>query len=184
MTTSPSPAPSPVTGAVFIATSVDGYIARTAGGIDWLLSRDENLGETGYDAFIATTDAIVMGRNTYEVGCSFDTWPYEGMRVFVVSTTLEPGADDRISVHRGLDELFEAAHDEGVRHVYADGGRLITSFLQRGLISEITITTAPVIIGSGLPLFGAIDHDIPLDHVRTTTLGNGMTQSVYRVSAG
>jgi dihydrofolate reductase len=173
---------SPVTGAVFIATSVDGYIARTDGGIDWLLSRDENLGDTGYDAFIATTDAIAMGRNTYEVGCSFDTWPYEGMRVFVVSTTLDAGADDRITVHRSLDDLLDAAHDEGARHLYADGGQLITSFLQRGLITEITITTAPVILGSGLPLFGHIDHDVSLDHVRTTTLGNGMTQSVYRVT--
>jgi dihydrofolate reductase len=170
-----------VTGAVFIATSIDGYIARTDGNIDWLLSRSENLGDAGYDAFIATTDAIVMGRKTYEVGCSFDQWPYEGKRVFVLSSQLEPGADDRVTVHKTIGDLHAAARSEGVSRVYADGGRLITSFLQLGLITELTITSVPVILGSGLPLFGFIDHDVSLDHLRTTTLGNGMVQSVYRV---
>jgi dihydrofolate reductase len=170
-----------LTGAVFIATSVDGYIARTDGTIDWLLSRSENLGDTGYDAFIATTDAIVMGRKTYEIGCSFDQWPYEGQRVLVVSSQLEIGTDNRVSVHRSIDEVLAAAQLEGVTHVYADGGRLITGFLQRGLITELTITTVPVILGSGLPLFGFIDHDVSLDHLRTTSLGSGVVQSVYRV---
>jgi dihydrofolate reductase len=171
-----------LTGAVFIATSVDGYIARLDGNIDWLLSRSENLGDTGYDAFIATTDAIVMGRKTYEIGCSFDQWPYEGIRVFVVSSQLEAGADDRVSVHRSVDDVLEAAQKEDVTHVYADGGRLITSFLQRGLITELTITTVPVILGSGLPLFGLIDHDVSLELQRSTTLGQGIVQTVYRVT--
>lgn len=177
MTASPA-----ITGAVFIATSVDGYIARIDGVIDWLLSRSEDIGETGYDAFVATTDAIVMGRKTYEIGKTFDEWPYTGLRVFVLSSTLDTRtAKTGVSIHGSLDDLLDTAHSEGIRHVYADGGRLITEFLRRGLITELTITTVPVIIGSGLPLFGLIDDDISLEHVRTTTLGGGLVQTVYRV---
>ncbi|WP_207840632.1 dihydrofolate reductase family protein [Williamsia soli] len=179
MTTTPIPA---VTGAVFIATSLDGYIARTDGDIDWLLSRSQDIGETGYDAFIETTGAIVMGRNTYEIGTTFDEWPYTGLRVMVLSTQLDTDVDDRVTVHRTIDELLVAAAAEDIHHVYADGGRLITSFLQRGLITELTITTIPVILGSGLPLFGVIDHDVSLELLRSTTLGQGITQSVYRVT--
>lgn len=171
-----------VTGAVFIATSVDGYIARADGVIDWLLSRSEDIGETGYDAFVATTDAMVMGRKTYEIGLTFDEWPYTGMRVYVLSSTLDGNSDKAgVTIHRSIDELLDTAHSDGIRHVYADGGRLITEFLQRGLITELTITTVPVIIGSGLPLFGLIDNDISLEHLRTTTLGGGLVQTVYRV---
>lgn len=171
-----------VTGAVFIAISLDGYIARTDGDIDWLLSRSEDIGETGYDEFVATTDAIVMGRKTYEIGLTFDEWPYADMRVYVLSSTLDPDSDDRVTIGRSLDDLLDTAQSSGVRHVYADGGRLITEFLRRGLITEITITTVPVIIGSGLPLFGVIDGDISLEHLRTTTLGRGIVQTAYRVT--
>lgn len=171
-----------VTGAVFIATSLDGYIARTDGDIGWLLSRSENLGETGYDEFVATTDAIAMGRKTYEIGLTFDEWPYSGMRVYVLSSTLDPDSDDRVSIHCTLDDLLDTAQSDGVRHVYADGGRLITELLRRGLITELTITTVPVIIGSGLPLFGEIDDDISLELLRTTTLRRGMVQTVYQVT--
>jgi len=170
-----------ITGAVFIATSVDGYIAREDGGIDWLTRRDDDMSETGYAEFAASVDAIAMGRNTYEVGLTFEQWPYEGMRVLVVSSQLDPGADHRITVHRSIDELLETAQDEGLRHLYVDGGRLITGFLSRNLITELTITTVPVILGSGLPLFGFIGEDILLEHMRTATLGKGLVQSVYRV---
>lgn len=179
MTATPMPT---VTGAVFIATSLDGYIARTDGDIEWLLSRSEDIGETGYDDFIATTGAIAMGRNTYEIGTTFDDWPYTGQRVMVLSTQLDPDVDDRVTVHRSIDELLDAAAAENIHRLYADGGRLITSFLQRGLITELTITTIPVILGSGLPLFGSIDHDVSLELQRSTTLGQGIVQTVYRVT--
>lgn len=171
-----------VTGAVFIATSLDGYIARTDGDIEWLLSRSQDIGETGYDSFIATTGAIAMGRNTYEIGATFDEWPYSGQRVMVLSSQLDPDVDDRITVHRSIDDLLETAAAENIHRLYADGGRLITSFLQRGLITDLTITTIPVILGSGLPLFGLIDHDVSLELQRSTTLGQGITQTVYRVT--
>jgi dihydrofolate reductase len=140
------------------------------------------MSETGYDGFVATIDAIAMGRNTYEVGLSFEQWPYEGMRVLVLSSRLHPDTDDRISVHRSIDDLLDAAQAEGAQHLYVDGGQLITGFLDRGLITELTITTVPVILGSGLPLFGLIEDDILLDHQRTVVLSKGLVQSVYRVT--
>ncbi|MEU4287000.1 dihydrofolate reductase family protein [Kribbella sp. NPDC026596] len=165
--------------AVFIATSLDGYIARPDGSIDWLTERGEQAGDTGYDEFMASIDTVVLGRNTYEKVLSFDFWPYEGKQVEVLSTTLDPDADERVIVHRTLDGLVETLNDRGAQRVYADGGAVIQTFLRAGLLNELTITTAPVLLGAGIPLFGDLPADIPLTHNATRTLKAGFTQSDY-----
>ena len=180
-TTRPTTPAPPFTGAVFIATSLDGYIARRDGDIDWLVGRAEELGESGYDAFIAGIDCLVIGRGTYETALGFDSWPYEGRRVLVLSSRVDQGADPRVEVVRDLPAAVDALVAAGVRRVYVDGGRVIQSFLAAGLIHELTITTAPVLLGEGLPLFGALDRDVPLEHRSTTVLGAGFVQSVYAV---
>ncbi len=167
--------------AVFIATSLDGYIARPDGSIDWLTERGEQAGDTGYDEFMASIDTVVMGRNTFEKVLTFGFWPYEGKHVEVLSTTLDPAIDERIIVHRSLDGLVETLADRGARRIYADGGMVIQTFLRAGLLNELTITTAPVLIGSGLPLFGALDNDVTLVHNATRTLKAGFVQSDYTV---
>jgi dihydrofolate reductase len=175
----PTTAAPPFTGAVFIATSLDGYIARPDGDIDWLTGRAEHAGETGYDTFIAGIDALVMGRGTYETALTFDAWPYEGRRVLVLSTRLEPGADPRVQVVRDVPAAVAALVAAGARRVYVDGGRVVQSFLAAGLVQELTLTTAPVLLGGGLPLFGPLDRDVSLEHRSTTVLGGGFVQSVY-----
>jgi dihydrofolate reductase len=177
-----STAAPPFTGAVFIATSLDGYIARPDGGIDWLTDRAESAGETGYDAFWAEIDCMVMGRNTYEKALSFDSWPYAGRPVLVLSSRLPDGDDARVRVVRDVPAAVDAIVASGARRVYVDGGRVITAFLHAGLVHELTITTAPVLLGAGLPLFGALDRDVPLEHRATTVLGGGFVQSVYAVA--
>jgi dihydrofolate reductase len=167
--------------AVFIATSLDGYIARLDGSLDWLTERGEQAGDTGYDQFMTSVDTVVMGRNTYEKVLTFDVWPYEGKQVEVLSTTLDPGADERIIVHRTLDGLVETLNDRGAKRVYADGGRVIQTFLRAGLLNELTITTAPVLLGAGIRLFGELDQDIALTHNATRTLKAGFTQSDYTI---
>ncbi|MFF1815946.1 dihydrofolate reductase family protein [Kribbella sp. NPDC058245] len=167
--------------AVFIATSLDGYIARSDGSIEWLTERGEQAGDTGYDEFMASIDTVVMGRNTFEQVLSFDFWPYEGKHVEVLSTTLAPDVDERVIVHRTLDGLVETLADRGAQRIYADGGKLIQTFLRAGLLNELTITTAPVLIGSGLRLFGDLDHDVTLVHNATRTLKAGFVQSDYTV---
>lgn len=167
--------------AVFIATSLDGYIAREDGSIDWLTERGEPAGDTGYDEFMAAVDTVVLGRNTYEKVLTFDFWPYEGKQVEVLSSTLPADADERIIVHRTLDGLVQTLNDRGAKRIYADGGRIVQTFLRAGLLNELTITTVPVLLGSGIPLFGPLDQDIALTHNATRTLGAGFTQSDYTV---
>jgi dihydrofolate reductase len=167
--------------AVFIATSLDGYIARPDGSIGWLTERGEQAGDTGYDEFMAPIDTVVMGRSTFEKVLTFGFWPYEGKHVEVLSTTLDPAVDERVIVHRTLDGLVETLADRGAQRIYADGGKVIQTFLRAGLLDELTITTAPVLIGSGLRLFGDLDQDITLVHNATRTLKAGFVQSDYTV---
>ncbi|WP_337062636.1 dihydrofolate reductase family protein [Kineococcus sp. G2] len=174
--------PVPFTGAVFIATSLDGFIARPDGDIDWLTSRGEHAGETGYDEFAAGVDHLVMGRGTYEKVLTFGEWPYGDTPVLVLSTTLDPAEAPRVRMVRDLDALVAALTAAGARTVYVDGGRTITAMLAAGLVHEVTITTAPVLLGEGLPLFGRLDRDVALEHRSTRVLGAGFVQSTYAVT--
>ncbi|NAZ87031.1 dihydrofolate reductase family protein [Kineococcus indalonis] len=169
------------TGAVFIATSLDGSIARPDGDLEWLTSRGEHAGDTGYDAFAASVDHLVVGRATYEKVLTFGEWPYAGKPVLVLSSTLVDGADPRVRVVPGLDALVAALTAAGARRVYVDGGRTITAMLAAGLVHELTITTAPVLLAEGLPLFGALGRDVALEHRSTRVLGAGLVQSTYAV---
>jgi dihydrofolate reductase len=167
--------------AVFIATSLDGFIARSDGSIDWLTERGEKAGDTGYDEFMSAVDTVVLGRNTYEKVLTFDFWPYEGKHVEVLSSTLPLDADERIIVHRTVEGLVETLDDRGAKRVYADGGRVVQTFLRAGLLNELTITVVPVLLGSGIRLFGELDQDVSLTHNATRTLGAGLIQSDYTV---
>lgn len=187
MTTNPDLAGSrdALIGCVFVGTSVDGFIARENGDFDWLTSAGEALGETGYDDFFAGVDAMVLGRGTFDTVSTFPEWPYAGKRVLVLGRTLlrsEARADHPdTTMHATLAEVLDALAAEGRRRVYVDGGRTIQSFLRAGLIREITITRAPVLLGSGIPLFGPLTADVQLRHLATRELGAGFTQSSYEV---
>ncbi|WP_406675119.1 dihydrofolate reductase family protein [Nonomuraea sp. N2-4H] len=99
----------------------------------------------------------------------------------MLSTTLPLDADPRISVHRDLGDLLRALDERGAKSVYVDGGQVIRTFLRAGLIDALTITTVPVLIGSGVPLFGPLERDVPLRHVATRVLGAGVVQSTYAI---
>jgi len=175
----------PVIGCVFVGTSLDGFIARENGDFDWLVAAGDALGETGYDEFFASVDALVVGRATFDTVSGFPDWPYTGKRVLVLSRTLVRSFDAEsapdTTAHATLDDVIATLVAEGRRRVYVDGGRTIQSFLRAGLIREITITRAPVLLGSGIPLFGPLDADVHLRHVGTRELGAGFTQSSYEV---
>lgn len=177
----------PITGHVFIATSLDGHIARPDGTLDWLLSRDDPTEDHGYDAFIATMDCIVMGRGTYESVLQFPDWHYT-LPVLVLSATLagqEPPAHLRGKVtFTNLPPTEAMAHlaTQGHERAYIDGGRIIQSFLRARLIETLTITTAPVLLGAGRPLFGALPQDVPLEHETTKAFPSGLVQSTWRLA--
>jgi dihydrofolate reductase len=192
------------TGSVFLGMSVDGFIARLDGDLSWLTGEsagdgggpdggdadggeaaptpdDGEGGDFGFTEFLSGIDAVLMGRSTYDFIRPFDEWPYQGKTVHVLSTTLEPGADERITVHRSFDEAVAGLSAAGYRTVYVDGGRTVHDFLAAGLIGEITFSRVPVLIGTGHTPFGPFPADIPLEHVRTRTFPGGMVQSTYRV---
>jgi dihydrofolate reductase len=168
---------------VFIGTSVDGFIARRNGSFDFL---PEGGGEPhGYTEFIATVDALVIGRHTFETVLAFDEWPYGDKRVVVLSSRrldLSAVGGGRVEQMSGDPVEIAAKLDAtGVRHSYIDGGITIQRFLRAGLIQRLVITRVPVLIGDGIPLFGALTHDVKLRHVATQTYASGLVKSEYEV---
>lgn len=172
---------------VFIAASLDGFIARPDGGLDWLApGPDGTPGEDhGYSAFIDTIDAILIGRNTFDIVLGFDTWPYGDKPVWVLTNrplpdVLPEGANVRTIAGNapGVVAAMEAA---GVRHAYVDGGRVIQGFLVAGLIQGFVVNHIPVLLGAGIPLFGPLPGDVRLSHIATQTYPSGFVQSRYEV---
>ena len=168
---------------VFVGTSVDGFIARPNDDLDWLPPGGGE--EHGYDAFMATVDALVVGRRTYDKVLSFDAWPYGEKLVFVLSTRPLSPAPAGAIVERmsgAPEEIMSQLEARGVGHVYVDGGITVQRFLRAGLIQRLIITRVPVLIGAGIPLFGVTERDIALRHVATRQYASGLVQSEYEVS--
>jgi len=169
---------------VFVGTSVDGFIARGNGGLDFL---PPGGGEPhGYDEFIATVDALVIGRNTFETVLKFPSWPYGEKPVFVLSTRALAPAPGGAIVERMEGEPAEIVtrlSARGMGHVYVDGGITIQRFLRAGLIQRLIITRVPVLIGEGIPLFGVVPSDIPLKHVATRQYASGLVRSEYEIAS-
>lgn len=146
---------------IYIAASLDGYIADKNGGLDWLPSPDG--ADFGYEVFMQGIDALVMGKNTFETVLGFGgEWPYT-KKVFVVSHTLKSlpkDLQDRVELIQGSpSEIVRALHDKGYQNLYIDGGKTIQAFLKEGLIDELIITTIPVLLGGGISLFGTLEEN-------------------------
>lgn len=178
-----------ITSSVFIATSLDGYIARADGSIDWLDRANTHVPEgedCGYNDFMDSVDVLVMGRNTFEKVLSFDEWAYGSKPVVVLSrgqVSIPPSIAATVSASSEHPRaLVERLASEGATHLYIDGGLVIQSFLREGLIDNITITVIPVLLGSGRSLFGSLDRDIELTHIATKTYTFGFVQTTYRVN--
>ena len=181
---------------VFIATSVDGFIAREDGSIDWLESsgnQDADMGDDadmGFNDFMSSVDCLIMGRNTMEMISSFNLtpqqWPYKDARIIALSNTIKEPPDnlkDKVEIYSGdLPTLVEHLEQEGFQHAYVDGGKTIQAFLNLKLINEITITRIPVLLGKGKPLFGETTHEIKLEEAKAKVFPNDLVQVHYRVS--
>lgn len=170
---------------VFIATSLDGFIARLDGALDWLPA---NGGEPhGYAEFIASVDTIVIGRKTFETVLTFADWPYGKKPVVVLSSRpadLVAPAGAVCDMMAGTPhEVVARLSQRGLKHLYIDGGVTIQRFLEAALIQRLIITRIPVILGSGIPLFGSVSRDIRLEHVATRSYPSGLVQSEYLIAA-
>lgn len=173
-----------MTVSVFVGASVDGFIARPNHDLDFLPADG---GEPhGYEEFIATVDAIVIGRKTFEKVLTFGAWPYGDKRVVVLSSR----PVDLSAVAGGVVEQMAGSPTEivsrlaasGAHHLYVDGGITIQEFLRAGLIQRLVITRVPVLIGEGIPLFGALPRDVRLQHVATRHYPSGLVQSEYHIA--
>lgn len=174
---------------VYVATSLDGYIAREDGSIDWLddaSARVPKGEDCGFAEFMSTVDVMVMGRKTYEQVVTFGEWPYGTTPLVVLSRSLtqapggaRPGVSLSSESPRALVARLAA---EGFRHVYVDGGTTIQGFVADHLLDDLTLTVIPVLLGGGRPLFGAVPHDVHLEHEATRSFPFGFVQHRYRVT--
>jgi dihydrofolate reductase len=172
-----------MTVSVFVGTSVDGFIARKNGSFDFLPADG---GEPhGYEEFMASVDALVIGRNTFDVVRAMPAWPYGQKRVIVLSSHAVNLSDVRDGVVEHMagspEEIVAKLNASGAKHLYVDGGITIQRFLRAGLVDRLIITRVPVLIGEGIPLFGPVPRDVRLKHVSTQTFRSGMVKSEYRV---
>jgi dihydrofolate reductase len=170
---------------VYIATSLDGFIAREDGSLDWLPQFGATDEDYGFHTFMDTVDALVMGRKTFEKILSFGVpWPYKKPVVVLSNTgvTIPDELSDKVQSMGGpMPEILQGLIQLGYDHVYLDGAQTIQSFMGTGLVNQLIITVIPVLIGSGIPLFGPIQEDIQLELHDSRSWPSGLVQQTYRV---
>lgn len=169
---------------VYIAASLDGFIATPEGGIEWLEDAPNPDGsDFGFSEFLSRVNAILMGRVTFDKVLTFDYWPYH-LPVFVLSSTLKevpPYLDGKVRIVSGpLVEVIAQLGVQGFKNLYIDGGRVIQSFLREDLIDELIVTRFPKLLGSGIPLFGELGGTLDFSHVETEVIENYLVKSRYR----
>ncbi len=172
-----------MTNYVYIATSLDGFIATSDGGLDWLEEvPNPEQSDYGYAEFIKGIDAIVMGRNTFEKVITFSQWVYD-KPVFILSNSLTKLPEhilDRAEIIRGdIKELITQLNQKGYKNLYIDGGRVIQSFLQEDLIDEMIVTSVPILLGKGISLFGELEQHLQFRHKKTQIYSNALVKSHY-----
>lgn len=167
---------------IYIATSIDGYIARKDGSLDWLDVvggfGDEDY---GFKKLIESIDGVILGRNTYEVAASVLNWPYKGKKIIVLSNTLKTVREEAELFQGDLTALVAKLHEEKIKHVWIDGGVTISQFLKLQLVDSITLSIIPVLLGDGLPLFSAFGKEIPCKLISSQAYPSGLVQIHYEI---
>jgi dihydrofolate reductase len=180
---------------VFIATSSDGYIASENGGVKWLDTAgnpEADMGQQsdmGFNDFMESIDCMIMGRKTMVKLSSFDLsveqWPYGNTRIIALSNRIKQAPENlhgNVEMYSGnLEELISQLEAQGHKHAYIDGGSTITAFLNLGLITDMIITRAPILLGSGIPLFGDLDAQILLNSAEVVAYPNDFISTKYKV---
>jgi len=167
---------------VYIGTSLDGFIARKDGDIDWLTKFANEEAISAYQELVNRIDAIVIGRGTFEKVLTFPSWPYE-KKVFVLSSSVKQVPEkvkNKVTILSMKPAgLLDYLGENGFSTLYIDGGKVIQDFLKENLIDELIISKVPILIGDGIPLFGHLDTDIQFNHKKTTVASNGLVRSYY-----
>lgn len=167
---------------VFLAASLDGFIARADGAIDWLAIVERAGEDYGIRAFYDSVDTLVMGRKTYDVALGFDEWPYAGMRCVVVTSDTSRASRHGEEFFAGeLAALLDRLGAEGSKRVYVDGGAVIAQALAANLVDDVTVSIIPILLGEGTALAPRIGHDVLLELVEHRAFESGLVQLKYRV---
>jgi len=168
---------------VYIATSLDGFIATSDGGVDWLMETpNPDKSDYGFADFMDSVDALVMGRNTFDKVITFGEWPYT-KPVFVLSNSLTEIPENlkgKAEIVKGdIKGVVKNLNQQGYKNLYIDGGKVIQSFLKEDLIDELIITRIPILLGKGITLFGEVDQSLKFKHTKTEVLNNSLVKSCY-----
>jgi len=175
------------TGHMFMAMSLDGFVAREDFGLDWLMKQKVDGEDHGNAVFMDFVDGIVMGSGSFRTVLAFETWPYE-KPVVVLSRTMKPTdipeqLRDKVSVSAlAPQQLMASLSEQGWKRAYIDGGKIIQSFMREGLIDDMTVTVVPILIGTGKRMFGALNADIDLRLLESKSFPSGLVTSRYEVS--
>ena len=148
---------------VYIATSLDGYIAREDGNIDWL----PESAESGYDTFYKSVDTVIMGKTTYDQVLTFGEYPYKDKKSFVFTTNNQT-KDENAEFVSDVDKFVKDGFPGVDKNIWLVGGaQIIASFLKQKVVDEIIVTIVPIILGKGIPLFKNIENETKLELVKT-----------------
>jgi dihydrofolate reductase len=170
---------------VFLALSLDGFIAGPDDDLAWLEPyATDNSEETGYESLMRDVDTLVMGRNTYDKVLTFGSWPYQGKRVVVLTHRPLAARHAEATQSGPLDHVLERLHGGGVRHVYLDGGQAVRQGLANELVDVLTLSWVPVMLGRGVSLFAGMHHPPAWIVHAVRPLPSGLVQTVYRRSDG
>ena len=172
-----------MTNYVYIATSIDGYIAGPNGNLEWLNNiPNPDKSDYGYFDFIKKVDAILMGKNTFQQVLTFGKWPYR-KPVFVLSNSLIEIPENLIGkaeiINGEITKVNKDLNKQGFKNLYIDGGKTIHSFLKEDLIDEMIITIVPILLGDGIPLFHKLDQQLKFKHNKTEIYNNNLVKSHY-----
>jgi dihydrofolate reductase len=169
---------------VFIATSLDGYIARPDGTFDFLSIVERPDEDYGFAEFFSSVDALVIGRNTYETALAFPEWPYAGKRCIVLTHRETPSVHGEQFFNGASAALVDQLGLSGAQRLYVDGGAVIRQFLADGLIDDVTLSIVPLLLGEGIALFGPEVPELRLRLESTRAYESGLVQLRYaRASA-
>ena len=164
---------------VFIATSLDGFIARSDGGIDWLAMVETPSQDYGYPQFFASIDTLLVGRGTYDTALGFPEWPYRHKRCLVLTHRPITPRYDETAIAGEPCAIARELYEAGARHVYVDGGATIRQFLAAGLVDSLTLSVVPILLGSGLRLFGPEQPETRLQLKQVRDFPTGLVQLRY-----
>ena len=170
---------------LYIACSLDGFIARENGSIDWLTEYEKNLGtDYGYSEFYSSIGTVLMGRKTYEQVLGFGDWPYGEKKAYVFTRQKEPKLREKNVefISGDIGEFARQLKKNTEEDIWLVGGsQLIKVFLEEDLVQDLIVFFVPVILGSGIPLFDQIQKEIGLKLINTERYESGLVRVEYEI---